>query len=287
MDPKMDPHGDTHLTQTRCLTSLTSANGTINTHEAPPSSNEMANTRAATHPNTELHLRVHADQPRPCKRFKTPCVLAKSLRNCAVSEEKQPPTSPARQTVPPPHLARGLLVPLGVLMCPWSEAPSQRMGLTSVVSTARLLSRTPPTPRYSSARRWSAPFHLLLGRCGPQQSPEENPFVQRSQQLSKPSDGGPSCRGDGTHECAVKESGRRNLRSSRMRTTREGQLVISSKWRPCSKVWGANHPRFTTLNSSSHTFKIPSSIAVLEIQSNAERMFEIGQHLTSRGCTAN
>ena len=177
--------------------------------------------------------------------------------------------------------------PVGRSHVPVVGAPSQRMGLTSVVSTARLLSRTPPTPRYSSARRWSAPFHLLLGRCGPQQSPEENPFVQRSQQLSKPSDGGPSCRGDGTHECAVKESGRRNLRSSRMRTTREGQLVISSKWRPCSKVWGANHPRFTTLNSSSHTFKIPSSIAVLEIQSNAERMFEIGQHLTSRGCTAN
>ena len=68
-----------HLTQARCLASAnTSAKVGVgpSTHtEAPPSSNELANARAAAHPNMALHLRFHADRARPPQEVgDTPCL---------------------------------------------------------------------------------------------------------------------------------------------------------------------------------------------------------------------
>ena len=86
------------LSQAQCRTSaITSAKlgvGPSTPTEALPSTNEVANARAAAQPIMALHLRVHADRARPRIKSETLRVLAqaKSLRNCAVSEEKRPPT---------------------------------------------------------------------------------------------------------------------------------------------------------------------------------------------------
>ena len=143
----------------------------------------MSDARAAAHPNMALHLRVHADRARR-KRSETPCVLAqaRSMRNCAVSVEKRPPTSPASTTsraLPPLPANSGYVVSLSRRAClraiPFTScalgrgAPSRRMGLTSVVSSANwaplnsgspstttsslLLSNTPPTPKSKSRRK--------------------------------------------------------------------------------------------------------------------------------------
>ena len=133
------------LSQAQCRTSaITSAKlgvGPSTPTEALPSSNEVANARTAAQPIMALHLRVHADRARPRNKSETPRVLAhaKSLKNCAVSEEKRPPTSPAIATSRPPTSAcefrvRGLLVSYRGA-CPRSGR------LNRAVPTERILAR--------------------------------------------------------------------------------------------------------------------------------------------------
>ena len=64
------------LPQAQCRASaITSAKlgvGPSTPTEALPSSNEVANARAAAQPNMALHLRVHADRARPRNKSETP-----------------------------------------------------------------------------------------------------------------------------------------------------------------------------------------------------------------------
>ena len=68
--------------------------------EVSLSSSESAKARAAAQVNNELHLRSHAACARPRSSSGSSRTLAEArpVRNCAVSAENRPPTSPARTT---------------------------------------------------------------------------------------------------------------------------------------------------------------------------------------------
>ena len=203
--------------------------------EAPPSSNEVANARAAAHPSMALHLHVRAGRARPRDTLCLgPGQIAEKLGRFSGE--------------PASHLClrcSGHVVSLSRRAClraiPFTScalgrgAPSRRMGLTTFVSTAKWAptagvrqQRLPapccptllqhPSPNHEG-KRLSAPFHLLLD-SGALQSPEDIPCAQGSQQLSMPSAGGPSCREDGhtrTNAQLKKGSWKRNLRSNKTR----------------------------------------------------------------------
>ena len=146
-------NGKMDLSQAQCRTSaITSAKlgvGPWTATEALPSRNEVANARAAAQPIISLYLRVHADWARPRNKSETPRVSAqaKSLRNCAVSEEKRPsPASTTSLALPPLPATSGYVVSLSrqacfkaipITSCALGQGvPSGRMELTSAVSTA-------------------------------------------------------------------------------------------------------------------------------------------------------
>ena len=174
---------------------------------------------------------------------------ARSLRNCAISAENRPPTSPANTTsraLPPLPASSGHMVSLSRWAClraiPFTTCalgrgtPSRRMGLTSVVSTAnwaplnsgrpstttstRLLSSTPPTP-------WSKSRRKTFVRTRPPASRQMradavsrgNPLRPRIPTTEHAERWWPklSRRRPHTHERAVNGSWRRNLQSNRMR----------------------------------------------------------------------
>ena len=75
--------------------------------------------RAAEQANIELHLLSHAACALPCRICGTPRTLAEArhLKKWAVSNEKRPPTSPAKTTTGPPIVTNQLWVP-GLLATP-------------------------------------------------------------------------------------------------------------------------------------------------------------------------
>ena len=103
-----------HFGQARC--------GTVNTHRSTSIQQRGGERTSSCAPK-------HGAPPaRPCrsgsprKRSETPCVLAqaRSLRNCAVSVEKRPPTSPASTTsraLPPLPASSGYVVSLSRRAC--------------------------------------------------------------------------------------------------------------------------------------------------------------------------
>ena len=115
------------------ITSCVEGVGPSTPAEVSLSSSESAKARAAAQANNELHLRSQAACARPRSNSGSSRTLAEArpVRNCAVSAENRPPTSPARTRSP-----ASVTHQLGTT--PFLPAPCHFQACSTLVHSSRL-----------------------------------------------------------------------------------------------------------------------------------------------------